>query len=161
MNLSVLKPNRMGMIKNMLTLLAIISFNVLSAQLTDDPNPATDVPYDPTAGGPVPSSGNCTTPPTFTVSTVTPAPGCAGNYAGSENPDGWILMVIPASGQLFVSPTGTGDPGMAAYTYNPTSNTYTQVGCNDDGGPGLMPQLTINGTAGTLVYIQIWMYNGS
>ncbi len=158
MNLSVLKPNKMGIIKKMLTLLAIVSFNALSAQLSDDPNPATDVPYDPTAGGTIPSS--CPSP-NFTVSTVTPAPGCAGNSTGSENPDGWILMVIPASGQLFVSPTGTGDPGMAAYTYNPTSNTYTQVGCNDDGGAGLMPQLTISGAAGTLVYLQIWMYSGA
>ncbi len=142
---------------SILVLMGVFTAQLAQGQLTDDPNPATDVPFDPTAGGTIPNSSGGP----FTVSTVTPAPGCAGNFVGSENPDAWILMQIPASGQLFISPTGTGDPGMAAYTFNSSNNSFTQVGCDDDSGTGLMPQLTINGAAGTLVYVQIWMFSGA
>jgi hypothetical protein len=99
-------------------------------------------------------------PTTYTISTVVPAPGCAGNSVGSENPDLWILINAPANGELFLSPQGTGDAGMAAYNYDPGSNTYTLLGCNDDGGPGLMPLLSLSGlTPGAQIYVQLWSYN--
>ena len=99
-------------------------------------------------------------PALYTISTVVAAPGCAGNTVGSENPDVWILINAPANGELFLSPQGTGDAGMAAYNYDVATNTYTLLGCDDDTGPGLMPQLTLTGlTPGAPIYIQLWAYN--
>jgi hypothetical protein len=99
-------------------------------------------------------------PATYTISTVVTAPGCAGNTVGSENPDVWILINAPANGELFLSPQGNGDAGMAAYTYVAATNTYTLLGCDDDTGPGLMPQLTLTGlTPGAQIFIQLWAYN--
>jgi hypothetical protein len=51
------------------------------------------------------------------------------------------LLYVPASCTL--SESGTVDAGMAAYTYDDITETYTQLGCDDDTGPGLMPQLTL------------------
>lgn len=99
-------------------------------------------------------------PATYTISTVVAAPGCAGNTVGSENPDVWVLINAPANGELFLSPQGTGDAGMAAYNYDVATNTYTLLGCDDDTGPGTMPQLTLTGlTPGNPIYIQLWAYN--
>ena len=99
-------------------------------------------------------------PALYTISTVVAAPGCAGNTVGSENPDVWILINAPANGELFLSPQGTGDAGMAAYNFDAATNTFTLLGCDDDTGPGLMPQLTLAGlTPGAPIYIQLWAYN--
>ena len=99
-------------------------------------------------------------PATYTVTTAVPAAGCAGNTVGSENPEVWVLVNVPASGTLFLSPQGTVDAGMAAYTYDAATGVYTQLGCDDDTGPGLMPQLTINTlAAGTPVYVSLWAYS--
>ncbi len=99
-------------------------------------------------------------PGLYTISTVVAAPGCAGNTVGSENPDVWILINAPANGELFLSPQGTGDAGMAAYNFDAATNTFTLLGCDDDTGPGLLPQLTLTGlTPGAQIYIQLWAYN--
>jgi hypothetical protein len=99
-------------------------------------------------------------PTTYTISTVVAAPGCAGNSVGSENPDVWVLLNVPSNGELLLSPQGTGDAGMAAYSYDAGTNTYTLLGCNDDSGPGLMPLLSLTGLIpGSPIYIQLWAYN--
>ena len=99
-------------------------------------------------------------PATYTITTLVPAPGCAGNTAASPNPEVWVLVNVPANDTLFLNPQGTVDAGMAAYTYDATTGVYTQLGCNDDSGPGLMPQLTITGQgAGTPIYVSLWAYS--
>lgn len=99
-------------------------------------------------------------PSLYTPSNPPGAAGCAGNYTANPRPDVWVLLNAPASGTLFLNPQGTVDAGMAAYTYDPVTLTYTQLGCDDDTGPGLMPQLTLSVTPGTPVYIQLWAYGG-
>jgi hypothetical protein len=99
-------------------------------------------------------------PSLFTPSNPPGAAGCAGNFAANPRPDVWVLLNVPTSGTLFLNPQGSVDAGMAAYTYDNLSNTYTQVGCDDDTGPGLMPQLTVTQPAGTPIYIQLWAYGG-
>ncbi len=125
-----------------------------SGVLGDDPSSAFTA--DPTTG----CIDIVVDPSLYTISTVVAAPGCAGNTVGSENPDVWVLVNAPANGELFLSPQGTGDAGMAAYNYDAGTNTYTLLGCDDDTGPGLMPQLTLTGlTPGAPIYIQLWAYN--
>ena len=99
-------------------------------------------------------------PSLFTPSNPPGAAGCAGNFAANPRPDVWVLLNVPTSGTLFLNPQGTVDAGMAAYTYDNVTNTYTQVGCDDDTGPGLMPQLTVTQPAGTPIYIQLWAFGG-
>ncbi len=122
-----------------------------------------DEPYNAFTTDPASGCINITvSPATYTISTIVPAPGCAGNTVGSENPDLWILLSAPANGTLFLSPQGTGDPGMAAYSYDATTNVYTLLGCDDDTGPGTMPLLNLTGlTPGAPIYIQLWAYNAA
>ncbi|MBM3427390.1 MAG: hypothetical protein FJX95_01250, partial [Bacteroidetes bacterium] len=98
-------------------------------------------------------------PASYTITTAMAAPGCAGNTVSSPNPDLWVLLNTPANGVLFLSPQGTGDAGMAAYTFDAATNVYTLLGCDDDTGPDLMPQLSLNLAGGTPVYVQLWAYN--
>ena len=65
---------------SILVLMGVLTAQLAQGQLSDDPNPATDIPFDPTAGGSIPNSSGGP----FTISTVTPAPGCAGNTVGSQ-----------------------------------------------------------------------------
>jgi len=97
---------------------------------------------------------------TFDNSTATatqgpPAPGCA-NYLGN---DIWFTAVVPSTGGLNIN-TQAGvitDAGIAAYTGN--CGNLTLVDCDDDSGPGLMPQLNLTGlTPGDTVWIRAWEY---
>jgi hypothetical protein len=98
-------------------------------------------------------------PSVYSITTAVAAPGCAGNTAASPNPEVWVLLTVPSSGTLFLNPQGTVDAGMAAYTYDAGTGTYTMLGCDDDTGPGLMPQLTVTQPAGTPIYVSLWAYS--
>jgi hypothetical protein len=99
-------------------------------------------------------------PSLFTPSIVPGPAGCAGNTVAAPKSDAWILLYVPASGTLFLNPQGTVDAGMAAYSYDDIAQTYTLLGCDDDTGPDLMPQLTLSAAPGTAVYVQLWAYGG-
>ncbi len=122
----------------------------------DEPNSA--FTQDPTTG--------CISinvdPAQYTPSANPGGPGCANNpsWAGNQQPDVWVLINVPSTGVLFLNPSGTVDAGMAAYTFNAATNTYTLLDCDDDTGPGLMPQITVTQTAGTPIYVQLWAYGG-
>lgn len=85
------------------------------------------------------------------------APGCS-SYAGG---DVWYSVVIPASGSLNLEAYANSltDGGMAIYSGACAS--LTLVSCDDDSGPGLMPALSLSGTAGTTYFIRFWEYGNN
>lgn len=95
-----------------------------------------------------------------TASSGVPAPGCA-SYSGG---DVWFTITVPPSGSLtFDSESGViTDGGMAIYSG--TCNNLTLISCNDDGGTGLMPQITettANLVPGSTIYIRFWEYGNN
>lgn len=88
-----------------------------------------------------------------------PAPGCA-NYSGG---DVWFSVVVPAGGAVNIEANsvtgGISDGGMAAYSALTCASAMTLIDCNDDGGAGLMPLLSLTGlTPGTTIWIRMWEY---
>lgn len=88
------------------------------------------------------------------------APTCAG-YAGG---DVWFSLVVPAGGTFTVTTDVNGfsaltDGGMAIYSATNCANpaTFTSLGCDDNSGPGNMPQITLTGqTPGQTLYVRVW-----
>lgn len=91
-----------------------------------------------------------------------PAPSC-GSYTGASQ-DVWFSFVAGPYGTVNLSSTaGTLTDGvMAVYSAPSCSGPFTQVACDDDSGPGLMPQLALNGlTPGQTYYIRYWGYGNA
>jgi gliding motility-associated-like protein len=101
--------------------------------------------------------------------------------AGVSNPpcgtfldgDVWFSVVVPAGATSVVIDTRSGpaagptqpaltNGAMAAYTATGTCPTlaFTNIGCNDNNGGNLMPQLTLTAAAGTVIYIRMWGVGG-
>lgn len=120
--------------------------------------PANDNP----CGATVLTVGTSCTPVAGTTSFATgttgpPAPTCA-NYTGG---DVWYRIVVPASGAVIIETfAGTiTDGGMAVYTAPSCTGTFVQEYCDDDGGPGLMPFLSMTGLApGSSIWVRFWEY---
>lgn len=87
--------------------------------------------------------------------------------------DVWFTVTVPVGATSIVIDTRSGPAGgptqpamtngaLAAYTATGTCPTlaFTQVGCNDNNGASLMPQLTLTATAGTVFYIRMWGVGG-
>ena len=90
---------------------------------------------------------------------IAPAPTC-GNYIGGTQ-DVWFSFVAGPYGQVNLSSTaGTmTDGAMAVYSAPSCSGPFTQVACDDDGGPGFMPQLNLNGlNPGQTYFVRFWGY---
>jgi hypothetical protein len=84
-------------------------------------------------------------------------PSCASPGA----PDVWYTFVAPASGNVTITTTaGTiTDGGMSLYSGN-CPNSFTQIACDDDGGTGLMPEITnATLTPGTTYFIRFWEFS--
>lgn len=120
--------------------------------------PANDEPCGATV---LPVTGSCSPvggTTLFAGGTVgPPAPTCA-NYAGG---DVWYRFTVPANGQVIIETfAGTiTDGGMAVYTAPSCTGTFTQISCDDDGGPGLMPYISLTGLApGSTVWVRFWEY---
>ncbi|MCB0790636.1 MAG: T9SS type A sorting domain-containing protein [Flavobacteriales bacterium] len=89
-----------------------------------------------------------------------PAPSCS-FYTGG---DIWFTFTAPATGIATIETfSGTmTDASMALYTAPSCSGTFTEVACDDDSGPGLMPYLTFtNLTPGQVYYVRVWGYFGA
>lgn len=90
-----------------------------------------------------------------------PSPTCS-LYSGG---DIWYMVTVPSDGNLIIEtdadPTGSGgDSGMSVYSGS--IGAFTQVGCNDDGGPGLYSQVVIqpaDGLADQTLYIRVFEYD--
>jgi endogenous inhibitor of DNA gyrase (YacG/DUF329 family) len=117
---------------------------------------------EPTGATPIYTASACTYT-TFTNAGSTgstcgtiPSPGCA-SYSGR---DVWFTTTVPASGAIKFDTEAGGitDGGMAVYT-GTACGVLTLVSCNDDGGTGSMPQISLTGqTPGTRLYIRVWSY---
>lgn len=116
---------------------------------------------NPCSATPIPVNASCvltnTTNLNATNTAGVTAPGCA-SYSGG---DVWYSVVIPASGSLNIESyaNSLSDGGMAVYSG--ACGALTLVSCDDDSGPGLMPALTIAGTAGTTYYVRFWEYGNN
>lgn len=87
-------------------------------------------------------------------------PGCA-SYNGR---DVWFSTKAPASGQLQIATTAGSitNGGMAVYKGASCSAALTLLGCDDDTGPGLMPELNLTGlTPGDSLFIRYWAFNNA
>lgn len=87
--------------------------------------------------------------------------------------DVWFTTVVPAGATSITIDTRSGPAGgvgqpaltngaMEVYTATGTcpSLTFTQIGCNDNNGASLMPQLILPATPGTTIYIRMWGVGG-
>lgn len=96
-----------------------------------------------------------------TASAGVPAPGCA-NYSGG---DVWFSIVVPASGDITITGDNNGgftDGGAAVYSGACGSLGLIAGSCNDDGGPGLHPEINLTGqTPGATLYIRYWEYGNN
>lgn len=93
-----------------------------------------------------------------TASSGVPAPGCA-SYSGG---DVWFTVTVPAGGSLTITTDNIdfSDGGMAVYSGTCTSLSLES--CNDDGGPGLMPAISLTGqTAGATLWVRFWEYGNN
>ena len=87
-------------------------------------------------------------------------PSCAFN--NTQNSEVWYSVVVPASGSLTIetqvdTANSLGDTTVAAFSG--TCSTLTEVGCDDDGGTGLLSLLSLTGlTAGDILYIGVWKW---
>jgi hypothetical protein len=142
-------------------LLLIIGFKYNSYSQGNDPCSAVALSVNPGAVCPTFTSG---TTVGQTYSNTAPNGGTP-TCAVPGRPDVWYSIIVPASGRVVVT-TNTGtltDAGMSIYSSsnNLCSGTLTQLACDDDSGPGLMPQLTgcvLPGT--TRLFIRIWSRGG-
>lgn len=90
------------------------------------------------------------------------APTC-GSYTGASQ-DVWFSFVAGPTGQVNLQTTaGTLTDGvMAVYSAPSCSGPFTQLACDDDSGPGLMPQLNLTGlNPGQTYYIRFWGYGSA
>lgn len=116
---------------------------------------------DPCAATALPINASCVMTADDNLSAANTAgvavPSCA-SYSGS---DVWYTVTAIESGTLNIETTaGTlTDGGLALYSGIDCS-TLTELECNDDSGPGLMPKLTSLVTAGTTYWIRMWEYGG-
>lgn len=75
-------------------------------------------------------------------------------------PDVWYQFTAPAGGNVNIQTiAGTiTDGAMSLYSGNCPSS-FSQIICDDDSGPGLMPQISATGlTAGQTYYIRFWKF---
>lgn len=82
-------------------------------------------------------------------------PSCASPGA----PDVWYSFTPGATGSYVIS-TSAGtmtDGGMSIYSG--ACGSMTEIVCDDDSGPGSMPEVSVALTAGTTYYIRIWEYS--
>ena len=86
------------------------------------------------------------------------------NCANPGSPDVWYQFIAPAGGSVNISTTNgnINDAGMALYSGG-CPNNFNLIQCDDDSGPGLMPQINATGlTTGAVYYIRIWKFgNGT
>jgi Secretion system C-terminal sorting domain len=78
--------------------------------------------------------------------------------------DIWYSATVPASGKLFITTTSGGmtNADMALYSATACAGVFTQLYCDDNTGPGSMPEIVATGlTAGTTVYIRVWARNNA
>ncbi|MDB5274799.1 MAG: legume lectin beta domain protein [Chitinophagaceae bacterium] len=101
---------------------------------------------------------------TYTTNQATNSPQANPGCAGYNGRDVWFATKVPASGKLLMT-TNSGaitDGAMAVYKGSSCAGALTQIGCDDDSGPGTMPELNLTGlTPGDSLFIRFWSYNNT
>ena len=101
---------------------------------------------------------------TYTTGLATSSPQANPGCASYNGRDVWFSSKVPSSGKLLVT-TNAGsiaDGAMAVYKGTSCSGALTLIGCDDDSGPGQMPELNLTGlTPGDSLFIRIWSYNNT
>ncbi len=96
-----------------------------------------------------------------TGTTGVPAPGCASYVTG----DVWYTVQVPASGSITVETNSNPgspitDSGLALYSGSCASMTLIECD-DDDSADGNFSLITLtNRTAGEIIYVRVWEYNG-
>jgi hypothetical protein len=125
------------------------------------------VPNDsPCTATPLPLTGTCNLVASSNVgatqATVPAAPSCGGYTTGSG--DVWFSFVAGPLGTVAVqSQAGSlTDGAMAVYIGGSCSGTLTEIACDDDTGPELMPFLQLsNLTPGQTYYVRFWGFGSA
>lgn len=80
--------------------------------------------------------------------------------ANPGSPDVWYQFIAPAGGEVALEmAAGTMTDGAMALYSGGCPNNFNLIECDDDSGPGLMPQITATGLApGAVYYIRIWQW---
>lgn len=120
------------------------------------PFPATVLPVNPTCS--YTTSNNTNAGATPGISNT----GC-GNYQGG---DVWFSFTSPADGEVLItSQAGTlTDGGMALYSAASCAGPFNMIECDDDDGPGNMPEIDRRCNplaANTVYYVRMWGYSGT
>lgn len=75
--------------------------------------------------------------------------------------DSWYSFIAPANGAVDIFSLAGSITDGAFAIYSGPCGSLTEVACNDDGGPGLMPELTgIPVTPGLQYFLRIWDFGG-
>lgn len=97
-----------------------------------------------------------------TKSTGMTNPGC---YFTTGTPkDIWFTFTMPSSGIVTVQTQAGTAPAMSDGTlayYTGSCAALVYKNCDDDSGPGSLPQITITEPAGTTIFLRYWGYNSS
>jgi Chaperone of endosialidase len=135
------------------------------APVNDDPCGAIDVPV--VAGEPILADCLPTIVYSYTNASLTPAlpnPSCV--TTGSAVKDVWYKFTVPASGSFViktanVNPDNINDIVLSIFSNTSCTGVFTQIACNDDFPPGVYPRVQNSATAGQVMYIRIFMLDGS
>ena len=85
-------------------------------------------------------------------------PGC-GSYG--SGPDVWYSFTVPASGNFLIQTQAGSLTDLAMAVYSGSCGSLSEITCDDDGGPGTMPEIIVIGaTAGETIWIRLWDYGG-
>lgn len=111
----------------------------------------------------LPVGATCTYQSGTTVGATTQTNAANGGTptCGSMGEDVWYSITAPASGAIVLQTTSgsTTDGVMALYSGG--CGAFTQIACDDDGGVGLMPEITATGlTPGATYFVRFWDYAG-
>ena len=101
---------------------------------------------------------------TFTTGLATNSPQANPGCASYNGRDVWFATKAPSSGQLQIASTAGSitNGAMAVYKGTSCSSTLTLLGCDDDSGPGSMPELNLTSlTPGDSLFIRYWAYNNA
>ncbi|MCK6648345.1 MAG: T9SS type A sorting domain-containing protein [Bacteroidia bacterium] len=148
--------------KSVLFLFSLLVYNLACFSQGDSPCTATPVTINAGAVCGTYTSGT-TVGATYSNNAANGGtPTCASPGA----PDVWYSFVAPSSGiiQIYTSSGTITDGGMALYSSsnNLCSGTLTSIVCDDDSGPGTMPQIGGCGiTPGNTYFLRFWQYGGS
>jgi hypothetical protein len=142
--------------KGALSIAAALSVSIIFGQ-SDTPCSGSGAPIIPVNTTCVNSTVQITTSDSYQFNAANFGP----VSCGSSGQDVWYAFVAPAVGSvnILTSSGSITDAVMALYESDCVS--YTELDCNDDGGPGLMPEISMAGlNPGQTYYIRFWDYGG-